>query len=66
MRQLVRRFLIDPEFFGIPIKHKPLTRNESHVQKAPAAFDSLARDAINKGMAFQHCTPNVGETASLS
>jgi hypothetical protein len=52
------RILSDAEFFGIAIKHEPLTRDKRNVQQVPRAFDSLARGAVNKRVRFQQRGPN--------
>jgi hypothetical protein len=49
LRRFFRRgpqqLLFDAELFGIPVKHKLLTRDQRNVQQAPRTFDSLAGDA---------------------
>ena len=57
--------LLDAEFFGIPIKHKLLTRDQRNVQYAPRAFDSLAWDALDEGVTFEYRAPHGRKIFSL-
>src|SRR5438552_16042726 len=64
-RRLVWRILFDAKLFGIPIKHKPLTRDERDFQRASPTFETLVRDAVNKRMAFKQRFPHGGEILSM-
>jgi hypothetical protein len=56
---------VDALFLDVPIKHKPLTRDERNVQQAPLTFESLARNALNQGMTLEHRAPYAWEIFSL-
>jgi hypothetical protein len=53
-----QQVLFDAEFFGVPIKHKLLTRDQRNVQQAPRGFDSLAWDAVDEGVTFERRAPH--------
>ncbi len=46
--------LFDAKFFGILIEHEPVTCDERNAHQAPLTFESLARDALNKRVTFEH------------
>ena len=54
------------EFLGIAIKHKPFTRDQPNLQHGSRTFKFGLRDAINEGVAFEHCEPHGREIISLS
>jgi hypothetical protein len=54
-----------PELFGIPVKHKLLTRDQRNVQQAPRTFDSLAGDAVDEGVTFERRAPHGRKIFSL-
>src|SRR5713101_8356417 len=57
--------LVDTEFLGIPIKDKPLTRDERNLQQAARTVVSLARDTLDKRMTLEQRIPYGREIFSL-
>jgi hypothetical protein len=49
----VASILSDTKFFDIRIKHELFTGDQRNVQETPVTFNSLSRNALNKGMSFE-------------
>jgi hypothetical protein len=45
------------ESLGVTIKHEPLTRDQSNLQKTPITLQFLPRNPVNEGMTFQEVLP---------
>jgi len=54
------------EFFGVSIEHQALTCDEPNFQHGSRVFKFRTRDALNKGIAFEHCAPDGRKIISVS
>jgi hypothetical protein len=50
--------LSDAEMFRVSVKQQALTRDQWNFQQAAHSFKSLARNALNERMTFEHRGPN--------
>jgi hypothetical protein len=60
------RILSDTKSFTLALKHQPVTRDQSNVQKTPVSFKSLTRNTFDQRMLFEQGIPNGREVIPLA